>query len=170
MQYCLSLSLPLHPLGTLMTRNELSSIVFTPELEEKLFLVHRNLQAGQGPKVHHVLVYGLCFLWASSRLKAPAEKEFFFFFFSHFYPETPPSSCSAPFILVKCNSVLDTCAHHIIMSTLVCGEAFWVCRAQRGHGDSSAPLLLGCENVPSDVWIHPLGALNPFPDGEARGV
>lgn len=104
-----------------------------------------------------------------SRLQQRKKNSFFSFFF-HFYPETPPSSCSAPFILVKCNSVLDTCAHHIIMSTLVCGEAFWVCRAQRGHGDSSAPLLLGCENVPPDVWTHPLGALNPFPDGEARGV
>lgn len=76
-QYCLSLSRPLHPLGTLMTRNEFSSIVFTPELEEKLFLVHRNLQAGRGPKVHRVLVYGPCLLWAFLRLQQ--RRKIFFF-------------------------------------------------------------------------------------------
>lgn len=116
---------------------------------------------------------GLWSLFSLGFLKAPAEKEEFFFFFFLFYPETPPSSCSASFILVKCNSVLDTCAHHIIMSTLVCGEAFyWAGSAEHsvGHGDSSAPALLGRDKVPSGVWTHPLGALNPFPGREERGL
>lgn len=65
-----------------MTQNEFSPIVFTLELEEKLFLVHRNLQAGWGPKVHHVLVYGLCFLWASSRLQQRKNSFFLFFTFT----------------------------------------------------------------------------------------
>lgn len=109
-QHCGTLSLPRRPLGALMARNEFSSIVFTQELEEKLFLVHRSLQAGQGPKVHCVLVRGPCLLWISSRLQQRRKEENFFFFFN---PEAPLRSSSAPFILVGCNFTLDTRVHLI---------------------------------------------------------
>lgn len=103
--------LPLHPLGTLMTQNEFSSIVFTQELEEKLFLVHRSFQARQGPKVHRVLVYGPCLLWISSRLQQRRKEKNSFFFFN---PKAHLSFFSAPFILVGCTFMVAS-----YISTLV---------------------------------------------------
>lgn len=82
--HCQSLSLPLRPQGTLMTQNEFSSVVFTLELEEKLFLIHRTSRLERAPRF--TVSWFMVGLVYSGPPEAPALKA-----------EAPPSSFPAAF-------------------------------------------------------------------------
>lgn len=102
-QHCQRLSLPLHPLGTLMTQNGFRSIVFTQELE-KLF-VHRNSGLDRAPRStvswFMVAVY--------SGPPGGASTEGRRFFLPPINPAAPPTFFPAPCVSVGRNFTLCTC-------------------------------------------------------------